>query len=62
MVAIGVEKTAGSFMSFQMPAIPASVKNLKSPPHHSRAAGLLKSGKTLGPGSVSACEGQTGPS
>ena len=49
-------------MSFQMPAMPMSVSGLYSPPHHSRAAGLLKSGNTLGPGFFSACEGQTGAS
>ncbi len=62
IVAVGGEKTAGSFMSFQIPATPMSVNILKRPPHHSRAFGLLKSGKTLGPGSFSACDGQTGPS
>src|SRR6187431_2584301 len=35
---------AGSFMSFQIPATPASSNGAKSVPHHSRAAGLLKSG------------------
>ena len=48
MVPLAVSKTAGSFMSFQIPATPAFTKSAYSPPHHARAAGLLKSGKTLG--------------
>jgi len=62
IVAVGGEKTAGSFMSFQIPAMPMSVNILKRPPHHSRAAGLLKSGKTLGCGFFSAWAGHTGAS
>jgi hypothetical protein len=62
MVADGVSKTAGSFMSFQMPATPTSRSEAYSEPHHFRVAGRLKSGNTEGPGFFSAWLGQTGAS
>ncbi len=58
---LGSTNTAGSFMSFQIPATPTSTYGpLSWSPHQARAEGLVKSGKTLSPGLRSPCEGQTG--
>jgi hypothetical protein len=62
MVLAGGTHTAGSFMSFQMPAMPTSVNILCCRPHHARVAGRVKSGNTLLPGLFGALIGQTGPS
>ncbi len=71
IVPVGVSNTAGSFMSFQIPATPAFAKSAYSPPHQARVATLVKSGKTLGvPGGFdqsgespsSAFDGHTGAS
>jgi hypothetical protein len=49
-------------MSFQIPATPSFTRSSWSPPHQRRVADRAKSGKTLGLGSFSACDGQTGAS
>ena len=62
IVPVGVSNTAGSFMSFQMPATPMSSSRAYSDPHHVRVAGRVKSGNTLGPGLRSPRDGHTGAS
>ena len=54
MVLVGVSKIAGSFMSFQKPAMPSSANGLYRLPHQSRLALRVKSGNTDGPGQTGA--------
>lgn len=46
-------KTAGSFISFQIPSTPLEMKSLTKFAHHDLTFACVKSGKTQGPGHTS---------